>query len=404
MRLKIMIAAWLVIPLVFGTGCSPTRVESSASISTKTLRPPQGVTYVETNISESNQTGWKVSVSKLNNPIKLSFISFLDGERGWAGGRGGMYQTSDGGRSWGRVDIDISPTTDARGVTFSDSYVWAALQELGPDPASYSHKGNRFELMRTGDKGQNWLTQYVDDSAYIVRISFDKEEGWLTGLKYTGEGNFDTSLLVLHTLDQGEHWTDVSEHVNEIAAAKYKGHAGGWVEDITTEGPLAATIFTSFGDVFKTSDGGKSWQLVSNNEDALIEDMSACCLGFKPDKLRWVAGREHGPEGTASTLSVELGPNLWKKHLLGGIYLNDVQFLSETDVMACGFIFPKGILRDFDKIKGVILHSSDAGQNWSFVYQDAQAKTINALTTVAPKHVWAVGDRGLILHLENISL
>jgi photosystem II stability/assembly factor-like uncharacterized protein len=257
--------------------------------------------------------------------------------------------------------------------------------------------------MRTSDGGESWQSQSVTERAFVTRISFVNEEGWLTGLKYIGAGRFDTSLLILHTSDEGQHWIDVSDNLNNIAAHD-KGDVIGGVADIVTEGPLVATLITSQGHLFRTNDGGQSWRRIGRNaDDSLMFDMSACCLGFKPDQLHWVAGSEHGEEGTGSALAVEQTQDLWQRYYLGGINLKNVLFLSEKNIIACGFIFPKDLQNDFNKTEGVILYSSDGGHNWSVVYRNAQIDSINALTPVNSKHVWAVGDRGLIVHLENIS-
>jgi photosystem II stability/assembly factor-like uncharacterized protein len=362
---------------------------------------PQGAINVVSNISETNQPVWKVSAAAGNDRKDLKFISLLDEAHGWVGGHGAMYKTSDGGQSWERVNIGMSPSTVATGMAFSTSHAWIALQKQAPDPSRYQE--NQIELMRASDGGQSWQPQNVYEHAFVTRISFVKEEGWLTGLKYVGTGRFDTSFLILHTSDEGQHWVDVSDNLNKVAGDE-KGYVTGLVTDFVAEGPLAATVITSQGQLFNTDDGGKSWRRIGRGaDDSLIFDMSACCLGFTPGKLRWVVGGEHGVEGTGSTFAVEQSQGLWQRYYLGGINLKGVLFLSDKNIMACGFIFPKDSRNDFNKTEGMILYSSDGGHNWSVVYRNAQINSINALAPVNSKHVWAVGDRGLILDLENIS-
>ena len=400
MRLRVASYAWLVIWLVVAAGCNHAAVDPQADPSPWPVAPPPAAVNVVADIAEAKTPAWKVSAAPGTDRNDLRSVVFLDDARGWAGGDGAVYETDDGGRHWERLNVEMSPTTSAVGMAFSTSYMWGALQRRPVDPSRY--QDHQIVLVRAGGDNQGWQSQRVFERAFVMRVSFVKEEGWLTGLEYTGPGRFDTSLLVLHTSDEGEHWVDVSDDLNRVAA-EGKGSATGWVADIVTGGPLVATVLTSRGHLFSTGDGGKSWRRIRRDEnDPLIVGMTAFRLGFKPDRLHWVAGGEHGEEGTGSTLAFEQPQGSWKRYYLGGIELKDVQFLSGTDILVCGLTFPKDAQPDFEKTEGIILYSSDGGDNWSVVYRNAQVKSINALGPVNSGHVWAVGNQGIILHLEKV--
>ena len=399
MRLRAARYAWPVIWLVLTTCCNYVPGEPQAGPSPWPAAPPAPVNIVAT-IAEAGTPAWRVSASPGQDRNDLRAVAFLDEARGWAAGDGAVYETADGGRHWERLNVEVSPTTSAVGLAFSTSYAWVALQRRPAEPSR--HQDHQVVLLRAGGDKRGWQSQLVSERAFVMDVSFVKEEGWLTGLKYVGPGRFDTALFVLHTSDEGEHWVDVSEDLNRVAA-EGKGSATGWVADVVPKGPLAATVLTSRGHLFSTGDGGKSWRRVGRDEnDSPFVGMTAFRLGFKPDRLHWIAGGEHGEEGTSSTLAFEQPQGSWKRYHLGGIELKDVQFISGTDVLACGLSFPKDAQPDFEKTEGVILYSSDGGENWLVIYRNAQVKSINALGPVDSLHVWAVGDQGIILHLEKV--
>lgn len=400
LSLRMHLTSCAMLCVIINAGCAPVRSNSQTEAFTEKQEYPHEPMPIVSNISEMNQPQWKVSALEGNNHQDLETIHVLDETHMWVGGKRAMYKTSNGGQSWETVKLDIPPNSKVADLVFSHTLGWAVLQQSAPDLAKFQE--NQVQLMRTSDEGRSWQLQYFNKPVVITRIAFvNEQEGWLVGLKYTGSRPFDTALLVLHTTNQGKDWADVSENLNAVAIND-KGFVIGRVESVFTEGPLTATVLTSRGQMFKTDNGGQSWQQINDKRKDFLSPMSACCLGFKTDKLRWIAGGQFGEEGTRSLLTVEQPNGLWQKYYLRDVYLRDVLYLSEKQIFACGSSFPKGSRKSFTPTDAVILSSSDGGHSWSVIYRNSQIESINALAGVNSQHVWAVGNDGLILRIEHI--
>ncbi len=364
--------------------------EPRGDVHVKAQDAPGGGVEVVARISERDQLPWSVSSFEVGGRENLESIYLLDEKLGWVGGEGALYQTSTAGRSWERVRIDMPPGARVADIFFTNSLGWAILQTPAPDTSS--NEQNQARLLYTGDGGVDWRAQYVGSGTLFTRTAFKGQEGWLVGLKYIGPLRVDTALLVLHTLDQGGHWTDVSEQLNRVAVNE-KGFVIGWIKDVIAEGPLAATVLTSTGQVFRAEDGGRDWSRTADQRGTFSR-MNACCFGYKEGRLRWIAASQSGEEGVGSLLTFEQPHGQWKRYYLGGVYLRDVLYLSDSGLFIAGSMLTENRSDDLNQTEGVVMYSSDAGLNWSVVYRDAHIKSINALASVNPEHILAVSDGG----------
>jgi photosystem II stability/assembly factor-like uncharacterized protein len=388
---------WAALWLLGNTCCTSIPSDSHAQIPAQSKESPRERIDKVSHVTEMNESSWNVLRSKVESPTDFETIYFQDAAQGWIGGEGAMYKTSDGGHTWERGAIDIPAYTTVADIVFNGSLGWVVLQKRAPDLSSFQE--NQVQLMQTRDGGQHWQPQYVSKRLFVTRIRFfSEQEGWLTGLKYVGTGPFDTALFVLYTSNQGKDWVDVSEDLNRIAVNE-KGFVIGWIEDIIAESPLTATVLTSRGHLFRTDNGGQNWRQLDDKLDQFLY-MSACCLGFKSDKLPWIAGGQSGTEGTMSLLALQQSHDAWQKYYLDGVHLRDVLYLSEKEIFACGSSFPKGSLKSLVPMEGVILVSTDGGQNWSIIYRDTKIKSINALSAINHERILAVGDDGLVIRIE----
>lgn len=147
----------------------------------------------------------------------LFALSFADDLHGWAGGgasfgetRAEVLRSSDGGRTWTRLDLPVWGRV--RGLSFTGAATgWAAVEDWGVD-------GDRPQgsIFMTADGGETWVRQ-TDAERVLLGVAMRGADGWAWG-----EGG-----LVLHTADGGATWSSVDTGAGETIAAGVLPTTGG---------------------------------------------------------------------------------------------------------------------------------------------------------------------------------
>jgi photosystem II stability/assembly factor-like uncharacterized protein len=351
------------------------------------------VIHVKTVLGKADSSSWRVDETRAAGQQGLRSVFFLDDMHGWVGGRGALYRTTDGGKTWPRVDITVSKTACVKKLHFTNPTVgWAVVQEEASDPLTFHD--NHFLLIRTSDGGGTWTTQLDSQDSVVNQIRFANErEAWLIGIKYTGLKPLRGEDFIFHTLDGGEHWADVSGSLNKMLT-DLPIELG--FTDILPEGPLTATVLMSEGNIFRTSDGGRTWQ----PQNETIDDFNYVCfcrIGMTDNHRVWVGGWKDDRRSVLGMVALKEGDS-WKEYLLAGVSFSDIVFLSRDRILTCGSTTPSQ-QGSTEKREAVLSYSPDGGTSWSFVYRNPKASKINAIAMVDPNHGWAVGNDGLILRL-----
>ncbi|UCG42124.1 MAG: hypothetical protein JSU73_09600 [candidate division WOR-3 bacterium] len=162
-------------------------------------------------------------------------VLWLDESYGWIliEGRGArVYRTTDGGRSWGSHGIGTGNWVD--GMFF-----------ISPD-SGWAH-GQNGTIRFTSNGGQNWAGQTSGVSEYCAAVFFTSPtEGWAGG-GYGGGSGF-----ILHTSDAGQNWSAQTmaapDHIEDFF---FIDNQRGWA------------ISAVGGRVHHTTDGGTNWQVIS---------------------------------------------------------------------------------------------------------------------------------------------
>jgi photosystem II stability/assembly factor-like uncharacterized protein len=311
-----------------------------------------------------------------------------------------LYKTVDGGKTWKKVSISIPKETDIVFFSFINPLTgWVLLNKKNIDILS-PHE-NHFWILHTNDGGVTWITQYDGGGTTVSRVSFQSEkEGWIVGHKYIGIAPLRFDLFVLHTIDQGQNWFNVSDSLN-VVAREGKESANDSLTNIITENPLASQVLTLRGRIYKTNNGGQSWSLggVLNHEP---EQTCICNFGTQDNKRFWIGGGADSVEGMWGMLAFENDDKKWQRYRLGGIRFSDIKFLSENQIFACGAVALKDSKNaSLGKNEGVVLFSSDKGQHWSIIYQSKQTSMIHMLAVITPDNLLAVGNNGVVLNLRK---
>jgi photosystem II stability/assembly factor-like uncharacterized protein len=309
---------------------------------------------------------------------------------------GRLHKTTDGGKTWRETNIGNSLDGSVSSFHFINPAIgWATIIKKPSDVLDSD--GFQSQIINTNDGGQSWYEQYSATALHLTRVLFTNErEGWVTGSRLVKRETLQNEYVVLHTTTQGDNWTDVSDKLG-------RDLNGGFVEDIYSEEPFKAMILTSGRKLFLTTDGGQNWQRAGALQDEPTQT-AMIRTGRLDNNRAWVLGGADGREGIWTLLAIKDKQDSWSKYRVDNVYLSGISFLSDNNIIACGSM-RVGIKSRTEGggREGVILNSSDGGHTWSVIYRNTNIERINSLSSINSREIWAVGEGGLIIHLEAIS-
>lgn len=168
----------------------------------------------------------------------LTAVAFADDKNGWAVGHDALIvHSSDGGLSWQQQHIDVKAQAPLLDVWFSDARHGFAVGAYGV-------------FLETRDGGQSWQTRRIAQEERHLNAIAGGPDG---RLYVAGEGG-----LLYASDDLGEHW--------RALASPYQGSFFG-VLRLPGQGVLA---FGMRGHIFRSGDGGVSWQAAHSETTAFL--------------------------------------------------------------------------------------------------------------------------------------
>ncbi len=126
---------------------------------------------------------------------EINSICFVSSDIGYCGGYVGLYKTTNGGKDWTRVSLNINDPFITSIFFLDDQTGWAT---------GY-YQANVGVVLKTTNGGLNWDVTYLPkiEGYWPQCINFaDKNDGWVVGL-----GDFVGAIF--HSLDGGESWNPV---------------------------------------------------------------------------------------------------------------------------------------------------------------------------------------------------
>jgi|APFre7841882654_1041346.scaffolds.fasta_scaffold07834_3 photosystem II stability/assembly factor-like uncharacterized protein len=259
--------------------------------------------------------------------VELTDVRAIDAYSAWAvGGNdnhcGVILRTVDGGKTWIRCGAPGSvPDFTSEGIGAVDSKIaWVV--------------GGNGTIIHTEDGGKTWVRQASNTNAPLYRVAVvDRCNAWIIG-------NVDNiGTVVLRTSDGGLTWT------RQGNASTFRAVP---LIDVTAADNKTAWAVGHDITIFKTMDGGASWQIQMAKS---ILDMNGVCA---IDKYNAWAARDYGLVYWTSD-----GGKTWNEQNPNGtrFWLLSVSARTLKTAWVVG-ASPSGQ-------GGIILHTTNRGVNWT---------------------------------------
>jgi photosystem II stability/assembly factor-like uncharacterized protein len=314
----------------------------------------------------------------------VGFVS--GGASEWHGdGWGDLFKTYDGGRTW---CSSFQSCYEVRSVLLLDPYIGYIL-------STQTSAGTLTNIYKTTDGGNTWHEVYADvpdstDFYFAGKEMYFLNEniGWIAG---AGFHNDTSGAAFLYTMDCGESWDvtwislDSDDYNYALNSIYFVDSTLGWT---VGEGGL----------IVKYTERDQ-WQTQSQVTDLPLKDV------FFSDKDNgWIAGGYLNEQDFQSILLKTIdGGITWKEIRDSNYLINDVFFKDSLNGIAVGNDTNRVYWnwQIFGSCRGVILKTTDGGENWFIEVGDLPA----SLTAIHSKdgYCWAVGENGLILRYNDLT-
>ncbi|MEX0704387.1 MAG: YCF48-related protein [Planctomycetales bacterium] len=306
----------------------------------------------------------------LADDANLYDVQCVGSETAWAvGDRGVAWNTTDGGRTWGRVP---APTDrPLRSVCFlTDQVGWIA----GGGAASFSRVDSAV-LLATQDGGRSWEELPVERLPGLVSVRFfDMQHGVAVG-----SASAERPSGAFLTKDSGKTWEEVAgKRIVPWRGAAFAGPQVGvlvglggeislysqgrllqpraanlglrGLRDVSLERDDTGWLVGDGALVLRTTNGGVSWELPAQALPEPLRDVTDFrAVASRGDRV-WIAGSP----GSVIWHSRDAGQS-WVKQYTGQPQpIHAVAFGSETAGLAVGGL-------------GTILRTDDGGRTWDAV-------------------------------------
>ena len=224
----------------------------------------------------------------------LQDVYFMDDQNGLVVGNGGlMLKTSDGGKTWEKVEVDMRPPgAGQRPGGGGGGPPGGGFGRGGPAPLYNIYfvdenvgyiTGGRGTILKTEDGGKTWARKMARSDtpgrggrpggirANLMGIQMISDTtGFIAGSENT----------ILKTTDSGETWVGSSERARV-------GETRNNLENIWFVSSTTGWVIGSFGTLLHTTDGGENW----DKRDPGF-DNNLFGIYFLDENTGWICGQE----------------------------------------------------------------------------------------------------------------
>lgn len=141
-------------------------------------------------------------------------------------------------------------------------------------------------LARTRDRGATWQTSRTSCQGSDARFTFrTAEEGWLACVAPPGASR--DSLDLYHTADAGQSWTRLTRLTTASASPPTPDQAEAPpLPSFSFSSPTDGLLATGGGELFRTDDGGRTWQRLVQADEPLLQ------IEFTDARHGWLLGQQ----------------------------------------------------------------------------------------------------------------
>jgi len=265
--------------------------------------------------------------------------------------------------------------------------------------------GSNRLIMETNDGGASWeersLALPEEENFRLISIDFKGKEGWIVG----------QPGLLLRSTDNGSNWNRLFLDT-KLPGEPYL---------VTALGANSAELATTVGAIYRTQDGGKSWQALVGDAAGAVRDLrrsadghyvSVSSLGnffatWEPGQPAWQVHQRVSSQ-RLQAMGFQPDGNLWM--LARGAQLrfnndpNNVEAWGPAIIpITNGYGYldlawdPKGGLWTGGG-SGTLLSSEDGGESWSKDPVGAQQPSnLTRITMLPDGKAFVLGERGTLL-------
>lgn len=300
--------------------------------------------------------------------VQLFDMQFINDDTGYVGSRGRMIKTVDGGMNW--EEINLPTTRWVRAIEFFDENEGIAI--ASPEWAASANVQHNF--FRTTDGGETWDEQVINVPGIIEAVhssgdimwavgqdgailkSNDRGVSWadpvLTRLTISGIESIDRETYIAYTrreillsTDSGLSWSKIMRPDSEPTIGNL------YVFDVDN------LIISDGGDVYRTTNGGQTWNQPNNDLARGFRDMVFDSNGTGVGVTSHTIGTNASPSEVY--LTTDYG-DTWS--LVEGVSadrLYSVAFNGDSTFMVVGEQFQN------NNWQARAFISEDSGENWT---------------------------------------
>ncbi len=305
-------------------------------------------------ISKTTDAGYTWVDQLFTNQDNFFSINFVDNMNGYiTASFGKFFHTNNGGITWIYDDLMME-----RDFNIYDLAI--------PSPDKLIMAGEAGVMFKSFDRGITWeSTDKYGFYSFMDMQFINDKTGWITG--------YSNSAVAYKSEDGGNTWIK-----------KFEKRLGG-LESVYFYDELNGWLVGDWGKIYRTRDGGESWDTLNAPEYLSFNDIQMFESGkgylSTPSSAKIYKTQDFGDSWELLTVPVSIDYGFHR------IFFNDEK---------SGWILSKEWTEDTHKL----LKTSDGGENWEIAYEihtsylwDIYFSDIN--------NGWVVGDSGIVLHTSN---